>query len=502
MVTAAASCAVGFGVAPAAMAALPAPNQIRTLTVTYQGTSATYSSTTQTESCQTTGPLRFNSGCFVGPYTTGLTAAGWTVPFAPIAIDHAAGQFTSQAPPTSLLFAGTATANGQYYDGNGDPVQSCQASAALFVDPSSPPAAMSIAVGGPQTGVITAGAPPLVNAQNVQSPCSESLPGGNPHYPDSFKAIATISPADLQQTRSLIPVDETNPGAYKLASDCTADESTYDGVDSCTQSLSWTGQIVLAPTCGTVTVTPGDGGDQTSVTFAPGQHVDADSDGTIYDFGGGAEVEQDTDGGMTADPGCFSFVPLPQSGLNLSLGSLFGKIGSVAQGVVIDAVRGAAAVTGLAHDAAASQTATFTITAGSGGRHILHVISGGVQLTDRWHGLTVPAGETVTLSPSGGAQQTQAWPASAQKLVPKGDRPPAIARLTVGGRKVRFTLSEKARVRIVVMKGKRTLGKRSARGRKGANTVTLKKAPARGTTTEVTATDSGGRVSTVEHHTR
>jgi hypothetical protein len=199
------------------------------LTVTYQRTSGTYTSTTQTESCQTTGPLSYNSGCFVGPYTTGFTIAGWTVPFAPISIDHAAGQFSSLAPPSSLLVAGTATINGQYYDGEGDPVKSCQASAAVSVDPASEPAAMSIAVGG-------------------------------------------------------------------------------------AQSFSWTGQIVLEPKCGTITVTPGDGGDQTSVTLGPGQGVDADFDGTVYDFGGGTQVEQDADGGMSADPDCFSFVPLPAWG--------------------------------------------------------------------------------------------------------------------------------------------------------------------------------------------
>ena len=240
------------------------------------------------------------------------------------------------------------------------------------------------------------------------------------------------------------------------------------------------------------------------MTFNPGSSYTVPIGGATLDFG---SIVLGGSGGsvLTSADDCFSFVPRSdEPGYNLSSGSVWVHIGAALCGPVcvgVDAVAGAVSassdVAQLRTASATAPAATFTLTVASHHRHILHVISGAVKLTSTYHGVKMSAGSTVSLTPSGGHRSVSSWPAAAQKLVPAGQRPPDIHRLTLKGRRATFMLSERAKLAVKVVKGKHTLATRKARGHKGANSIRLGKRPARGTTLEVIATDSGGRVTEV-----
>lgn len=485
-----------------AAAAVPAPSQTRSLKITYTG-SMNWTATSTMRPCDAEPG---DSQCWHGTATLSETNATWTSAFEPIVIDHPASSFTGVAmTPSEQFFADQERGTGTFWDGQED--NDCLGTGTVGVAPNGETATVTVTATGPQSAIINAQPPQTLAPMTYNYNCTFAIPGPDPHWPQIATVSATVSADDLSDAdnKIAIPSLASNPASYHPPSDCTAEAhaGTTD-VQSCSLAFSGQGQIELQPVCGTAIATPGDGGQPTTVTFAPGDVFTSDSDGTTLNFGGGAKMDLEQGATLTADDDCFSFVADKDTrGEDVKSGSVWSVINClfncVAMGIVQAATGQSFAADHADHAAraAAATPATFTLTA-SAGKQILHVISGGVVLTSTYNGLKVNAGQTLALTPSGGHAATTNWPAAAQKVVPASQKPPAIAKLKLSGKKTTFTLSEAAKLVLKLVKGKRTLVTKKANGHKGKNAVSLGKRPPRGTTLVLSATDSGGRVTVVQ----
>jgi FecR-like protein len=202
--------------------------------------------------------------------------------------------------------------------------------------------------------------------------------------------------------------------------------------------------------------------------------------------------------------------------LHLILGIVWGKVTGVLGGgnevevetyTATTGVRGRRFLSSLRSQGVrliAPASSSFTAHAGAGGKALFHAISGKLRTSAGGKTITADAGHGVEVTAKG-ATPTDRWPTSDRSLVPADEQPPAIAGLKVTSRKrtgkaggdsvVALKLDGPATLKIAVRKGKKVVARQSAKGRKGADAIKLKKRIRPGRyLLQVEAADAAGRV--------
>lgn len=155
---------------------------------------------------------------------------------------------------------------------------------------------------------------------------------------------------------------------------------------------------------------------------------------------------------------------------------------------------------------AAGQTVSFTLTLWQDRPPLLHMISGRGFVTPASGGQTlqVPTAQGAWLLKAH-ASLTSAWPTSAQRAVPAGQRPPSIRRLSFRGGtspQIRFRLGSAATVTVTVIHKGHAVRRRSKALRAGADRVALGHLAAGRYVLEISAADSAGRTTLLRRKIR
>jgi hypothetical protein len=143
---------------------------------------------------------------------------------------------------------------------------------------------------------------------------------------------------------------------------------------------------------------------------------------------------------------------------------------------------------------------SLTDDAGANGESLFHAISGKFHAFAGSKTLAFEGGHGAEVK-GASIKPTDRWPPADQALVPEGEQPPKLSGLKVkapkkGKASALFSLGAPAVVSLVVYKGAGTkaVARQSAKGRKGANSVKLKKALKPGRYTLEVAAEVDGRV--------
>jgi hypothetical protein len=356
--------------------------------------------------------------CELGTATEDLKISGFSSAFDPIPItaeNKVSGAFVGQATSANMFIAGSYDAHSEYSPYYNETEEE-HCNAIFSLDPSTPPAVVHVAPTGPRSGLVIAEIPPkLKSVSSDCTPNADSFPSAE-HFPQIFFVKADISPAMLEAPRREIPVDEAGNALTRYPGDCTAEaQQDNSSAQSCSRTVTLAGKLVLEPVCAVMRMTR-EGAQARTLQLAPGAPPIGIAAPTTVDWGDGNVMQVGKGSEISATHDCFTFRTGEPSILKLLTGRIYGAI-TRGTGAAIGAVEGAiagATRSGREASTAGTPRARFTLSI-HGRNQILHVISGGVVLTERYHRMHVSAGQTLLLL-SGGGHRNTTWPAADRKL--------------------------------------------------------------------------------------
>jgi hypothetical protein len=339
----------------------------------------------------------------------------------------AGGTGTLAGPPGSFAFSATSSGT-----------QGCDQVAPLAAPPCSGPLS---ATAPPTLGVSTAGAgdngPQNVEVAPIPALSAPSCP--KPEFPERDFSVFNASLPGATTGEATIPAGALTEGATftttvgsgaaptQMSGDCSGVGQIPQGMTACTQSLSWSGTLKVAPDCGAAA--PPDG-TAAKVTFKEGPVSGIGSDGTVVPgqsitTGPGGRVDLTLPDGSSVRIGPNSKAQIPpcmtpddqgndRLTFKLLLGEIWAKVNDALGGSVpIETERAAGGVRG----------SSITYSVDRHGATYGHVVEGRGWMrpagdTEVYH---YRAGQTFILPVSGPARLTYNWPSADRALVPRAD---------------------------------------------------------------------------------